>query len=73
MKIEDMRKKVEEVTFESIETGECFIDWEGVLCMKTADNRHYNAIALASGSLWISDLDAPVTPVKTHIVIEPEE
>jgi hypothetical protein len=73
MRVKDMRNKIEEVTFDSIGTGECFIDWEGALCMKMADNDHYNAITLASGLPWISDLDAPVTPVQTHIVIESEE
>ena len=73
MRINDMRKKVNEVTFDSVEAGECFIDWDGDLCLKMADNAHHNAITLETGCPWVCDLDAPVTPVKTYIVIESEE
>ena len=73
MRIEDMRKKAKEVAFENIETGECFIDWDGDLCMKTTGINHHNAITLANGFLWTCDENTLVTPVKTHIVIEQEE
>lgn len=73
MRIEDMRKKVKEVTFKDIEAGECFIDWDGDLCMKIVDTESYNAVIILSGLLWSCDENTPVTPVKTHIVIESEE
>lgn len=73
MRIEDMRREAKKVPFENIKTGECFIDWEGDLCMKTKANNHHNAITLAIGFLWTCDEDTLVLPVKTHIVIESEE
>ena len=73
MKIEDMRKKAKEVTFKDIEVGECFIDWDDDLNMKTTADNHQNAITLANGFLWTCDEDTLVLPVKTHIVIESEK
>lgn len=78
MKIEDMRNKNKEVTIKDIEVGECFIDWDGDLNMKIAkiessDVDSLNAIVLTSGRVWTCDEDKPVTPVKTHIVIESEK
>ena len=78
MKIEDMRNKNKEVTIKDIEVGECFIDWDGDLDMKIAkiessDVDSLNAIVLTSGRLLTCDEDKPITPVKTHIVIESEK
>ena len=73
MKIEDMRKKVKETTIKDIEIGECFIDWDNELNMKVDSSAQCNAVLLSSGLLWICDENSPITPVKTHIVIESEE
>ena len=73
MRIEDMRKKVDEVTFEDIKVGECFIDEDNDLNMKVDSTSNYNAVLFSTGLLWICDEGCPVTPVKTHIVIESEE
>lgn len=78
MRIKDMRKKDNEVTIKDIMIGECFIDWEGDLNMKIAEIESFdveslNAIALTSGRVWGCDENNPITPVKTHIVIESEE
>jgi hypothetical protein len=78
MRIEDMRKKDNELTIKNIEVGECFLDWDGDLCMKIAniesfDYESINAVVLSTGQLWACDENSPITPVKTHIVIESEE
>jgi hypothetical protein len=73
MRVEDMRNKVKETTFEDIKIGECFIDDDNDLSMKVESNSNYNAVLLPTGLLWICDEGCPVTPVKTHIVIESEE
>lgn len=73
MRIEDMRKETKEVAFKAIKVGECFIDWDSDLNMKTTANNQHNAITLVNGFLWTCDEDCLVTPVKTHIVIESEE
>lgn len=73
MKFEDMRNKAKKVTIKDIKNGECFICYEDYLCMKIEENPHYNAIVLSNGHPWVCDEYTPVIPVKTHIVIEPEE
>ena len=78
MRIEDMRNKNKEVTIKDIEVGEFFLDWNGDLFMKieniiSFDYEDINAVLLSSGQLWACDENSPITPVKTHIVIEPEE
>lgn len=73
MRIEDMRKKAKEVAFKDIEVCECFIDWDGDLSIKISDAKSYNALMFSSGLLWACDENSPITPVKTHIVIESEE
>lgn len=73
MRVEDMRKETKEVAFKNIKVGECFIDWDSDLNMKTAAHNSHNAITLVNGCLWTCDEDTLVLPVKTHIVIESEE
>ena len=73
MRIEDMRNKVKEVTFEDIKIGECFVDDDDDLSMKVEGNSDYNAVLLSTGLLWNCNDGYPVIPVKTHIVIESEE
>lgn len=78
MKIEDMRKKAKEVTIKDIEVGEFFLNCNGDLFMKienipSFDYESINAVLLSSGQLWDCDEDKPITPVKTHIVIESEK
>lgn len=78
MIIKDLRNKDKETTIKDIKIGECFIDWEGDLNMKIAEIESFdveslNAIVLTSGRVWECNEDSPITPVKTHIVIESEE
>lgn len=78
MRIEDMRSKDKETTIKNIKVGECFIDWDGDLCMKIVNTESFdyesiNAVVLFNGRLWACDENRPITPVKTHIVIESEE
>ena len=78
MRTEDMRKKDNEVTIKDIEIGEYFLDCDGNLFMKieniiSFDYEDINAVLLSSGQLWACDENSPITPVKTHIVIEQEE
>lgn len=78
MRTEDMRKKVKETTIKDIEAGEFFLDWNGDLFMKieniiSFDYEDINAIVLSTGQLWACDENSPITPVKTHIVIEQEK
>jgi len=77
MRVEDMRNKDKEVTIKDIKVGECFIDCDGDLNMKiknieSFDYESINAVVLLTGQLWACDEDSPITPVKTHIVIESE-
>jgi hypothetical protein len=78
MRVEDMKKKDNKVTIKDIEAGEFFLDWDGDLSMKieniiSFDYEDINAVLLSTGQLWACDENSPITPVKTHIVIESEE
>ena len=71
MKIIDKRKSTME-KFEQIEAGECFIDKQGEINIKTYDpeREDFFAVCLNNGEVWFPDDGCEYEIVLAKVVIE---
>lgn len=70
MKIEKLDKEIKKVDFEKLKAGDCYLDSDGVLCMKidsilSKSDYEYNCICLENG--YMTDEYGEVTLVEATV------
>lgn len=71
----EVERKKNEIAFDYISEGECFIDHFNNVCIKIndiidEDGASHNAVEVTSGDIFHYSYDEKVTTVKSKLVIE---
>ena len=71
----EVERKNNEMEFDFIAEGECFIDSFNNICIKIndiidEDGGDHNAVEVTSGDIFHYSCDEKVTPLKSKLVIE---
>ena len=70
MKVTDKRQNPITIDFADLEYGDVFQDEDNDVCIKMENNYSAaNAVVLSSGCAFKYELDAPVTPLNTELII----
>lgn len=67
MRIINEKRNQETITFKDLEIGDVYLDKDGIICLKTANEQGMNSLAFDCFVHYYEELNSPVTPLNSEL------